>query len=295
MFKGSIVALITPFTEGGDEFDEATFREFVTWQIEAGTNGLVPVGTTGESPTLTHDEHKRVIEVCIEVADGRVPVIAGTGSNSTREAIEFTRHAKAAGANGALVVSPYYNKPSQEGLYQHFRAVAESADIPVILYNIPGRCIVDISVETMTRLYRDVPNIVGVKDATANLARPSRQRAAMGPDFIQLSGEDPTALGFNAQGGQGCISVTANAAPALCAEFQAACQAGDYARALTLQDRLLPLHDALFLEPSPGPVKYAVHRLGHAAPETRLPLAPIGAATRKAVDAALRHAGLANE
>ena len=290
MFKGSIVALITPFR--GEGVDEKAFQELVEWQISEGTNGLVPVGTTGESPTLSHAEHKRVIELTIEVARGRVPVIAGTGSNSTTEAIEFTRHAKAAGADGALVVAPYYNKPSQEGLYQHYKAVAESADIPIIIYNIPGRSVIDVSVETMARLFKDVPNIVGVKDATANLARVSRQRQAMGPEFIQLSGEDATALGFNAHGGQGCISVTANVAPKLCAEFQAATLAGDYAKALSIQDRLMPLHDALFMEPSPAPVKYAASRLGLCAPDTRLPLAPVTEATREAVDAALRHAGL---
>ena len=290
MFKGSIVALITPFR--GEGVDEKAFQELVEWQISEGTNGLVPVGTTGESPTLSHAEHKRVIELTIEVARGRVPVIAGTGSNSTTEAIEFTRHAKAAGADGALVVAPYYNKPSQEGLYRHYKAVAESADIPIIIYNIPGRSVIDVSVETMARLFKDVPNIVGVKDATANLARVSRQRQAMGPEFIQLSGEDATALGFNAHGGQGCISVTANVAPKLCAEFQAATLAGDYAKALSIQDRLMPLHDALFMEPSPAPVKYAASRLGLCAPDTRLPLAPVTEATREAVDAALRHAGL---
>ncbi len=290
MFKGSIVALITPFR--GEGVDEKAFQDLVEWQISEGTNGLVPVGTTGESPTLSHAEHKRVIELTIEVARGRVPVIAGTGSNSTTEAIEFTRHAKAAGADGALVVAPYYNKPSQEGLYRHYKAVAESADIPIIIYNIPGRSVIDVSVETMARLFKDVPNIVGVKDATANLARVSRQRQAMGPEFIQLSGEDATALGFNAHGGQGCISVTANVAPKLCAEFQAATLAGDYAKALSIQDRLMPLHDALFMEPSPAPVKYAASRLGLCAPDTRLPLAPVTEATREAVDAALRHAGL---
>ncbi len=290
MFKGSITALITPFRDGA--LDEAAFRRIVDWQIAEGTNALVPCGTTGESPTLTHDEHKRVIELCIERTAGRVPVIAGTGSNSTAEAIEFTRHAKAAGADGALVVTPYYNKPTQDGLYRHYRAIAESADIPIIIYNIPGRSVIDMSVETMARLARDCPNIVGVKDATADLARPSRQRLASGPDFVQLSGEDATALGFMAHGGKGCISVTANIAPGLCAAFQSACLAGDFARALEIQDRLMPLHDAMFVESNPGPVKYAASRLGLCSAETRLPLAPLSDAARATVDAALAAAGI---
>ena len=288
-FQGSITALITPFKDGF--VDEAAFRKLVEWQIDQGTHGLVPCGTTGESPTLDHDEHRRVIELCIEAAAGRVPVIAGTGSNSTAEAVELTRHAKEAGADGALVVTPYYNKPTQEGLYLHFEAVNAAADIPIIIYNIPGRSIVDMSVETMARLYK-LKNIVGVKDATANLARVSQQRAAMGSEFIQLSGEDATALGFMAHGGVGCISVTSNIAPALCSEFQLACLGGNFKRALELQDRLTPLHEALFVESNPGPVKYAAEKLGVCGSATRLPLAPITEATRKRVDAAIEAADL---
>ena len=288
-FQGSITALITPFKDG--EVDAKTFQRLVEWQIDQGTHGLVPVGTTGESPTLNHEEHKRVIELCIEAAAGRVPVIAGTGSNSTSEAIALTRFAKEAGADGALVVTPYYNKPTQEGLYLHFKAVNDSADIPIIIYNIPGRSVVDMSVETMARLAK-LSNIVGVKDATANMARASQQRASIGSDFIQLSGEDATALGFMAHGGQGCISVTANVAPALCAEFQLACLGGDFKRALTLQDRLMPLHDALFVESNPGPVKYAAEKLGLCSSETRLPLAPLSASSKAKVDDALAKVGL---
>ena len=290
LFKGSITALITPFRDG--KVDAQAFRKLVEWQIDQGTHGLVPCGTTGESPTLTHDEHKQVIEICIEAAAGRVPVIAGTGSNSTAEAVELTRHAKEAGADGALVVTPYYNKPTQEGLYLHYKAINDCADIPILIYNIPGRSVVDMSVDTMARLFK-LSNIVGVKDATANMARVSQQRAAMGSDFIQLSGEDATALGFMAHGGAGCISVTANIAPALCSEFQLACLAGNFRLALQLQDRLMPLHDSLFVESNPGPVKYAAAELGLCNGETRLPLAPIGAASRKRVDDALAAVGLA--
>ena len=289
MFKGSFTALITPFKDGG--VDDDAFRRIVEWQIGEGTHGLVPVGTTGESPTLSHEEHRHVIELCIETAGGRVPVIAGTGSNSTAEAIGFTEHAKQAGADGVLVVAPYYNKPTQEGLYQHYKAINECADIPIIIYNIPGRSVVDISVETMARL-NALPNIVGVKDATADLARVSQQRAAMGADFNQLSGEDATALGFMAHGGHGCISVTANVAPGLCAKFQNACLAGDYAGALEIQDRLMPVHEALFVESSPGPVKYAASRLGLCGDETRLPLSQISQASRERVDDALEKVGL---
>jgi len=288
-FKGSIVALITPLKNG--KIDADAFQRHVEWQIDQGTHGLVPVGTTGESPTLTHDEHKRIIELSIEVAARRVPVIAGTGSNSTSEAVELTRHAKEAGADGALVVTPYYNKPTQEGLYLHYKAINDCADIPIVIYNIPGRSVVDMSVETMARLAK-LPNIVGVKDATADLARVSQQRAAIGHDFVQLSGEDATALGFMAHGGHGCISVTANIAPALCSEFQLACLGGNYKRALELQDRLMPLHDALFVEANPGPVKYAAERLGLCSSETRLPLAPLSPASRKRVDDALATVGL---
>lgn len=288
-FQGSITALITPFKD--DKVDAKAFQNLVEWQIDQGTHGLVPCGTTGESPTLTHDEHKQVIELCIEAARGRVPVIAGTGSNSTAEAIELTRHAKTAGADGALVVTPYYNKPTQEGLYLHFKAINDSTDIPIVIYNIPGRSVVDMSVETMARLFK-LNNIVGVKDATASMARVSQQRAALGTDFVQLSGEDATALGFMAHGGHGCISVTANVAPALCSEFQLACLAGNFRVALQLQDRLMPLHDALFVESNPGPVKYAASKLGLCNGETRLPLAPLMPASRKKVDDALEAVGL---
>ncbi|SER03067.1 4-hydroxy-tetrahydrodipicolinate synthase [Faunimonas pinastri] len=292
MFKGSIPALVTPMR--GDEVDEAAFRAFVEWQIGEGSSGLVPVGTTGESPTLSHDEHRRVVELCVEVANKRVPVIAGAGSNNTREAVELARHAEQVGADAVLVVTPYYNKPNQRGLYQHFRTVAEAISLPLIIYNIPPRSIVDMSVETMKQLFDDCENIVGVKDATANLARISLQRHAMGPDFIQLSGEDATALGFMAHGGHGCISVTANVAPRLCAEFQAACLEGDYTKALDYQDRLMPLHRAIFLEPSPAPAKYALSVLGHMSEDLRSPLVTIGDETRREIDAALRHAGLLN-
>jgi len=291
MFRGSLTALITPFKDG--KLDEDAFRNIIEWQIDEGTHGLVPVGTTGESPTLSHEEHMRVVKICVETANGRVPVIAGAGSNSTAEAIELTQYAKSAGANGVLVVTPYYNKPTQEGLYRHFKAVNDSADIPIIIYNIPGRSIVDMSVATMARLF-ELPNIVGVKDATANPARASQQRAAMGPEFIQLSGEDVTALAFNAHGGHGCISVTANIAPALCSEFQGACQKGEFGRALEIQDQLMPVHDALFVESNPGPVKYAAERLGLCQSEIRLPLAPISEASRRAVDEALIQARLLN-
>jgi 4-hydroxy-tetrahydrodipicolinate synthase len=288
-FQGSFTALITPFENG--QFDEHAFRKLVDFQIQSGTHGLVPTGTTGESPTLSHDEHRRVVEVCIEQAAGRVPVIAGTGSNSTAEAIELTKHAKAAGASGVLVVSPYYNKPTQEGLYQHFKAINDAVDIPIIVYNIPPRSVVDISVATMARLFA-LQNIAGVKDATGSVVRISQQRLALGPDFIQFSGDDGLALGVMAHGGHGCISVTANIAPALCAEFQNACLAGDFRRALQLNDRLMPLHEALFIESNPGPVKYAAERLGLCRGDLRLPLAPISEASRRVVDEALVKAGL---
>lgn len=291
MFKGSYVALITPFRNG--KVDEAAFVKLVEWQIEQGTHGLVPCGTTGESPTLSHDEHKRVVELCIETARGRVPVIAGAGSNNTVEAIELTAFAKEAGADAVLSVTGYYNKPSQEGIYQHFKAVNDAVDIPIILYNIPGRSIVDISLETMTRLF-ELKNVVGVKDATANLARVSLQRQMMGTEFCQLSGEDATALGFNAHGGVGCISVTANIAPALCAEFQEATLAGDFAKALQIQDRLMPLHNALFLDPNPAPAKYAANLLGFCENELRLPLVPASSGTEEKVRSAMQHAGLLN-
>lgn len=291
MFKGSFVALITPFKNG--KVDEAAFVKLVEWQIEQGTHGLVPCGTTGESPTLSHQEHKRVVQLCIETARGRVPVIAGAGSNNTVEAIELTAFAKEAGADAVLSVTGYYNKPSQEGIYRHFKAVNDAVDIPIILYNIPGRTIVDISLETMMRLF-ELKNIVGVKDATANLARVSLQRDAMGPEFCQLSGEDATALGFNAHGGVGCISVTANVAPALCAEFQQATLDGDFRKALEIQDRLLPLHNALFLDPNPAPVKYAASLLGFCENEVRLPLVTASTPTEEKVRDAMKSAGLLN-
>ncbi|MDX5367681.1 MAG: 4-hydroxy-tetrahydrodipicolinate synthase [Alphaproteobacteria bacterium] len=291
MFKGSFTALITPFK--GGKVDEAAFVKLVEWQIEQGTHGLVPCGTTGESPTLSHDEHKRVVKLCIETARGRVPVIAGAGSNNTVEAIELTAFAKEAGADAVLSVTGYYNKPSQEGIYQHFKAVNDAVDIPIILYNIPARTIVDISLETMTRLF-ELKNVVGVKDATANIARVSLQRLAMGPEFCQLSGEDATALAFNAHGGVGCISVTANIAPKLCAEFQEATLAGDFAKALQIQDRLMPLHNSLFIDPNPAPVKYGASLLGLCENEIRLPLVTASAPVQDKVRDAMRSAGLLN-
>ncbi|HVR59470.1 MAG: 4-hydroxy-tetrahydrodipicolinate synthase [Pseudolabrys sp.] len=290
-FRGSFTALVTPFKNGS--VDEKAFRDIVDWQISEGTNGLVPVGTTGESPTLSHDEHKQVVEWCIDQADGRVPVIAGSGSNSTAEAIELSRHAEEAGADAVLIVTPYYNKPTQEGLYQHYKAINDAIGIPIIIYNIPGRSIVDMSVETMARLY-ELKNIAGVKDATANMARVSQQRAAMGPDFNQLSGEDITALGFMVHGGHGCISVTSNVAPRLCAEFQAACLKGDFAGALKLQDKLTPLHINLFVETSPAPIKYAMSLIGKCANTVRLPMVPASEKAQTAVRQAMVHAGLTN-
>jgi 4-hydroxy-tetrahydrodipicolinate synthase len=289
MFTGSFTALITPFRNG--TLDESAFSRLVEWQISEGTHGLVPVGTTGESPTLSHTEHKRIVELTVEIANKRVPVIAGAGSNATSEAVDFTRHAAKVGASAVLVVTPYYNKPTQEGLYRHFKAISDAADVPIVIYNIPGRSVVDMSVETMTRCFA-LKNVVGVKDATANLARASQQRAAMGPQFNMLSGEDATVLGFMAHGGHGCISVSSNVAPRLCADFQNACLKGDYKTALALQDRLMPLHDALFCEANPGPVKYAAARLGLCEAETRLPLAPISETSKKIVDAALASVGL---
>lgn len=291
MFSGSLTALITPFRDG--EVDEKAFQEFVDWQIQEGTNGVVPVGTTGESPTLSHDEHKRVVELCIEVAKGRAPVIAGSGSNSTAEAIDLTRHAKEAGADAALVVTPYYNKPTQEGLYRHYEAIARAVDIPIVIYNIPGRSIVDMSVETMARLAK-LPNIVGVKDATNDLSRPLATRVAIGSEFCQLSGEDATIAAFLGQGGHGCISVTSNVSPRLCSELHKAWQAKDFDKFGEIRDRLMPLHAALFCESSPGPVKYAASLLGKSSPDTRLPLAPIAESSRKKVEEAMRSVGLLN-
>ncbi|ACI98910.1 4-hydroxy-tetrahydrodipicolinate synthase [Rhodospirillum centenum] len=289
MFRGSIVALITPFRNGG--IDERAFQDFVEWQIAEGTHGLVPVGTTGESTTLSHEEHRRVIQLCVEVSRGRVPVIAGTGSNSTEEAISLTRFAKEAGATAALVVTPYYNKPTQEGLYAHYKAIHDAVDLPIVIYNIPGRSVVDMSVATMARLAK-LPNIVGVKDATGDLVRPLRTRIEIGPDFCQLSGEDATATAFLAQGGVGCISVTANVAPGLCARMQDAWARGDLAEMARVRDLLMPLHHALFVETSPGPVKYAASLLGKCAEDMRLPMVPPTQATRDVVRAALVKTGL---
>jgi 4-hydroxy-tetrahydrodipicolinate synthase len=290
-FRGSFTALVTPFKNGA--LDEKAFRALVGWQIAEGTHGLVPVGTTGESPTLSHDEHKRVVEWCVDEAKGRVPVVAGSGSNSTQEAIDLSRHAEKAGADAVLVVTPYYNKPTQEGLYQHYKAISEAIGIPIIIYNIPGRSVIDMSVDTMKRLF-ELKNIAGVKDATANMVRVSQQRAEIGPDFNQLSGEDGTALGFMAHGGHGCISVTSNVAPRLCAEFQGACLRGDYAAALALHDKLMPLHLALFIETSPSPAKYALSVLGRCAESVRLPLVLLEEKTKAAVRDAMVHAGLIN-
>jgi len=291
MFRGSFTALITPFKNGS--LDEKAFRDLVDWQIAEGTNGLVPVGTTGESPTLSHDEHMQVVEWCVEQARGRVPVIAGAGSNSTKEAIGLAQHAEKAGADAVLVVSPYYNKPTQEGLYQHFKAINDAIGIPIIMYNIPSRSVIDISVDTMKRLY-ELRNIAGVKDATANMTRVSQQRAALGPDFNQLSGEDITALGFMAHGGHGCISVTSNVAPRLCAQFQSACLRGDFATALTLQDKLAPLHIDLFVETSPAPIKYGMSLIGRCENLLRLPMVPATEKAQIAVREAMVHAGLLN-
>src|SRR5271154_5135167 len=290
-FRGSLTALVTPFKNGS--LDEAAFRGLVSWQIEQGSHGLGPVGTTGESPTLSHDEHSRVVEMCLDEAKGRVPVIAGAGSNSTREAVDLAKHAEKAGADAVLVVTPYYNKPTQEGIYQHFKAVNDAIGIPIIIYNIPPRSVVDMSVETMKRLF-ELKNIAGVKDATANVVRVSQQRAAMGEDFNQLSGEDATVLGYMAHGGHGCISVTSNVAPRLCAEFQESCLKGDYAGALKLQDKLMPLHSALFIETSPAPAKYALSLLGKCAETVRLPMVPVAEKTKLAVREAMVHAGLIN-
>ncbi|HEX5182973.1 MAG TPA: 4-hydroxy-tetrahydrodipicolinate synthase [Allosphingosinicella sp.] len=290
MFRGSLPALVTLFRD--EALDEGAFRAFVRWQIGEGSHGLVPAGTTGESATLTAAEHRRIVEICAEAAAGRIPVIAGCGSNDTAHAIALTRMAKEAGADAALHVPPYYNRPNQEGIYAHLAAIAGAVDIPIILYNVPSRTITDIAVETMARLAK-IANVVGVKDATGNLARISAQRLACGEDFVQLSGNDDMALGVLAMGGEGCISVTANVAPRLCAEFENACLSGDWDEALRLQDRLYPLHAALFSDASPGPVKYALNTLR---PEfsaaLRLPMTSPSEASRRAVDAALAHAGL---
>ena len=290
-FRGSFTALVTPFKNGA--LDEAAFRKFVNWQIAEGTQGLVPVGTTGESPTVSHDEHKRIVEWCIEEAKGRVPVVAGAGSNSTKEAIELAQHAEKAGANAVLVVTPYYNRPTQEGLYQHFKAINDAIGIPIFIYNIPGRSVIDMSVETMARLYQ-LDRIAGVKDATASMVRVSQQRAVLGEDFNQLSGEDATILGYMAHGGHGCISVTSNVAPRLCAEFHQAWQRGDAAAALAVHDKLMPLHTNLFMESNPAPIKYALSLLGKMDQTLRLPMVPVSEPTQIAVRSAMVHAGLIN-
>lgn len=289
MFRGSMPALVTPFKNG--ELDLDTLKHLVDWHIEQGSTGLVPVGTTGESPTLTHDEHETVIETVVKTAAGRVPVIAGAGSNNTVEAIRFVQFAKKVGADAALVVTPYYNKPTQRGLIAHFSALNECADIPIIIYNIPPRSVIDMTPETMGELAK-LPNIVGVKDATADITRVSKQRITCGTDFVQLSGEDASALGFNAHGGVGCISVTANVAPRLCAEFQQATLSGDYAKALDYQDKLMPLHDAIFVEPGLVGAKYGLSKLGLCSPEVRLPLTEALDSTKSQIDAAMAHAGL---
>jgi 4-hydroxy-tetrahydrodipicolinate synthase len=293
MFRGSFTALVTPFRPDGS-LDEKAFADLVEWQIGEGTQGLVPVGTTGESPTLSHAEHRRVVEICVETAKGRVPVIAGAGSNNTNEAIELAEYAEKVGADAVLVVTPYYNKPNQRGLYAHFAAVAKATKLPIIIYNIPPRSVIDMTPETMGRLAHDFKNIVGVKDATAKVDRVSEQRITCGADFIQLSGEDASALGFNAHGGSGCISVTSNVAPRLCAEFQEASLTGDRDRAIELQDRLMPLHRALFIEPNPAGPKYALSRLGRLENVVRSPMVTVEAETASRIDAAMKHAGLIN-
>lgn len=288
-----MTALVTPFQQGGG-FDEKCFRAFVEWQIEEGTKGLVPVGTTGESPTLSHEEHRQVVEACVDVARGRVPVIAGAGSNNTAEAVGLVRHAEKVGADAVLVVTPYYNKPTQRGLYEHFATVARATSLPIIIYNIPPRSVIDMMPETMGRLAHDFKNIVGVKDATGKVERVSEQRMTCGKDFVQLSGEDASALGFNAHGGMGCISVSSNVAPRLCAEFQEATLNGDKERALELQDRLMPLHKAIFLEPGVSGAKYALSKLGKVENLVRSPLMTVEQSTAERIDAAMKHAGLIN-
>ncbi|WP_343358404.1 4-hydroxy-tetrahydrodipicolinate synthase [Bartonella schoenbuchensis] len=291
MLEGALTALITPFDENGD-VDEKAFCDFVEWQVIQGINGVIPVGTTGESPTLSHEEHKRVVELCVEQVAKRIPVVAGAGSNSTDEAVELAQHAEKAGADAVLVVTPYYNKPNQRGLYAHFAAIAKAISIPIVIYNIPGRSIVDMSVETMKNLYQDFNNIIGVKDATGDIERVSQQRKECGKDFVQLSGDDSTALGFNAHGGVGCISVSSNVAPKLCAQLQAACRRGDYKMALELNDRLMPLNYGVFVEPNPAGIKYAAAKLGLCRDTVRLPIVPLEDTTKRIIDAALQHAGL---
>ncbi|MBS28471.1 MAG: 4-hydroxy-tetrahydrodipicolinate synthase [Alphaproteobacteria bacterium] len=292
MFKGSLTALITPFRDG--EVDEKAYQGLVEWQIDEGTDGVIPCGTTGESPTLSHDEHERVVEMCIESAGGRIPVIAGTGSNSTEECVRLTQHAKSAGADAALIVTPYYNKPSQDGLYAHYKTVADAVDLPIIIYNIPPRSVIDMSTATMARLVKDCPNIIGVKDATADLTRPLSMRQEIGEDFCMLSGEDATVMSFMANGGDGCISVTSNAAPCACAEMHDAWHAGKTADAMAINARLFPLHTALFVEPNPVPVKYAASLLKKCTMDVRLPLTPANENTQKQVRDAMVSAGLLN-
>ncbi len=289
--RGSLPALVTPFKDGAVDFE--TLKALIDWHIAEGSHGLVPVGTTGESPTLTHEEHESIIEAVVEHAAGRIPVIAGAGSNNTVEAIRFMQHAEKVGADAALVVTPYYNKPTQEGLYQHYKALHDCCELPIIIYNIPGRSVIDMSPETMGRL-AELPRIIGVKDATGDVVRVSKQRTTCGADFIQLSGEDASALGFNAHGGIGCISVTANVAPRLCAEFQEATLSGDHAKAMELQDRLMPLHTAIFLEPGLAGAKYGLSLLGRCGNETRLPLVPASKGVEGEIRSAMVHAGLIN-
>lgn len=291
MFRGSIPALVTPFKNGAVDMD--TLKKLVDWHVEEGSRGLVPVGTTGESPTLSHREHEEVIEAVVEFSAGRLPVIAGAGSNNTTEGLRLIQYAAKVGADAALVVTPYYNKPTQRGLYEHFKAMHDCCDLPIIIYNIPGRSVVDMTPATMGELAK-LPRIVGVKDATGRVERVSQQRATCGADFIQLSGEDASALGFNAHGGVGAISVTANVAPRLCSEFQEATLEGDYAKALTYQDRLMPLHEAIFIEPGLAGAKFAMAELGLCSDEVRLPLTGIEDGTKEKIRGAMRHAGLIN-
>lgn len=289
MFTGSITALVTPFNDNG--IDEKAFQNLIEWQIDAGTSAVVPCGTTGESPTLSHDEHKRVIDLCVEAANGKVPVIAGSGSNNTTEALELTKYAKNAGATAALIVAPYYNKPTQAGLYNHYKTLNDEVDIPLIIYNIPGRSVINISTETMKELAK-LPNIIGVKDATNDLARPLQTRTIIGKDFCQLSGEDATATAFLAQGGQGCISVTSNVVPKLCADMHRAWQDGDLDKCFEIRDALMPMHDAMFIESSPGPVKYALSLMNKCSNYTRPPLFEIADKSKEAVENAMKGLGL---
>ena len=289
MFKGVFTALLTPFKNG--ELDEVSFRSFIDFQIESGIHGLVPVGTTGESPTVSHDEHKLAVEICIDQASKKVPVIAGTGSNNTAEAIELTNHACEKGADAALVVTPYYNKPNQEGLYAHYKAIAENSDIPIMIYNIPGRSIVDMNLETMNKLFQ-IKNIIGVKDATSDISRVFKYKSIIGDSFNQLSGEDATTLAYMTYGGHGSISVTSNIAPKLCSDFMNLCLAGKFDEASKINDKLMKLHECLFLEPSPGPVKYAAEKLGLMSSELRLPLVEISKSTKDRVDEAMKFASL---